>query len=52
MAELVGVGRLPGEAGSPVLAPAAVCPPGDGPPPPLFRYQELRNLNLEPGHPA
>ncbi|ATZ28149.1 flavin reductase family protein [Streptomyces lavendulae] len=33
-----------------LLAPAAVCRPGDGPPPPLLRYRELRNL--EPGHPA
>ncbi|WP_405981960.1 flavin reductase family protein [Streptomyces sp. NBC_00158] len=33
-----------------LLAPAAVCPPGEGPPPPLLRYRELRDL--EPGHPA
>ncbi|MFE2273881.1 flavin reductase family protein [Streptomyces lavendulae] len=75
LAELFGVGWLPGEAGSPVLeqlcpwftgriegcieggehvgfllAPAAVCPPGEGPQPALLRYRELRNL--EPGHPA
>ncbi|WP_314252060.1 hypothetical protein [Streptomyces sp. DSM 40907] len=33
-----------------LLAPAAVCPPAEGPPPPLLRYRELRDL--EPGHPA
>ncbi|MEU9182072.1 flavin reductase family protein [Streptomyces sp. NPDC048550] len=33
-----------------LLAPVAVCPPIEGPPPPLLRYLELRNL--EPGHPA
>ncbi|MFF4443900.1 flavin reductase family protein [Streptomyces sp. NPDC001502] len=33
-----------------LLAPAAVCAPIEGPPPPLLRYRELRDL--EPGHPA
>lgn len=33
-----------------LLAPVAVCPPIEGPPPPLLRYRELRDL--EPGHPA
>ncbi|APE19660.1 MULTISPECIES: flavin reductase family protein [Streptomyces] len=33
-----------------LLAPVAVCPPHEGPPPVLLRYRELRGL--EPGHPA
>ncbi|MFD7233313.1 flavin reductase family protein [Streptomyces sp. NPDC059881] len=33
-----------------LLAPAAVCPQNEGPPPPLLHYRELRHL--EPGHPA
>lgn len=33
-----------------LLAPAAVCPPSDGPSLPLLRYRELRDL--EPGHEA
>ncbi|MER5484331.1 flavin reductase family protein [Streptomyces sp. NPDC002812] len=33
-----------------LLAPVAVCPPIEGPPPPLLRYRALRDL--DPGHPA
>ncbi|WP_426361854.1 flavin reductase family protein [Streptomyces sp. E-08] len=33
-----------------LLAPVAVCRPTEGPPPPLLRYRELRDL--DPGHPA
>ncbi|MCB5164496.1 flavin reductase family protein [Streptomyces bambusae] len=33
-----------------LLAPVDVCPPSEGPPPPLLRYREL--ADLEAGHPA
>ncbi|MFE7597816.1 flavin reductase family protein [Streptomyces sp. NPDC057494] len=33
-----------------LLAPVAVCPPIEGPLPPLLQYRELRDL--DPGHPA
>ncbi|MBP2579900.1 flavin reductase (DIM6/NTAB) family NADH-FMN oxidoreductase RutF [Streptomyces sp. PvR006] len=33
-----------------LLAPVAVCPPTEGPPPALLRHRDVRNLT--PGHPA
>ncbi|MFJ4776112.1 flavin reductase family protein [Streptomyces sp. NPDC088762] len=33
-----------------LLEPVAVCPPAEGPPPPLLRYREVRDLDA--GHPA